>query len=409
MTRLARRACSAAMHCRFGVHGRSLPRLLSHRAFSTRGPTIAVHGGAWAIPDDLRQASLDGVGRATALGWEALTSNGSAVDAVEAAVRYLEEDPAFDAGRGAVLTSAGTVELDAVIMDGRDLSAGAVASLGPVLNPVSVARAVMERSEHVLLCGAGADAFAREIGVEASSADDLVTAAAREEYEQMKTYPTTVETLFNARAQLGHDTVGAVAVDADGNVAAATSTGGITFKRPGRVGDSPILGSGCLADNATGCISTTGHGESLMRFTFASRWAAAVDGGLPDAAMADATDPDAETVDAASIVDAMNNDRYEDVVNFARASLHDEAEPAEARMLWVDSLGFDVRVITSGALSGGSGNGKVLDVRLPFPAPATTTQRALSSLTMLAQTIWEEEKKYEPVLVPVEMPEKKDD
>ena len=112
---------------------------------------------------------------------------------------------------------------------------------------------------------------------------------------------------------------------------------------------------------------------------------------------------------AASIVDAMNNDRYEDVVNFARASLPDEAEPAEARMLWVDSLGFDVRVITSGALSGGSGNGKVLDVRLPFPAPATTTQRALSSLTMLAQTIWEEEKKYEPVLVPVEMPEKKDD
>ncbi|KAH8044632.1 beta-aspartyl-peptidase [Aureococcus anophagefferens] len=166
-----------------------------------------------------RHASLDGVGRATALGWEILTSNGSAVDAVEAAVRYLEEDPAFDAGRGAVLTSAGTVELDAVIMDGRDLSAGAVASLGPVLNPVSVARAVMERSEHVLLCGAGADAFAREIGVEALSADDLVTAAAREEYEQMKTYPTTVETLFNARAQLGHDTVGAVAVDGDGSVA----------------------------------------------------------------------------------------------------------------------------------------------------------------------------------------------
>ena len=271
------------MHCRSGAHCRSLSR----RALSTRGPTIAVHGGAWAIPDDLRQASLDGVGRATTLGWEALTSTGSAVDAVEAAVRYLEEDPAFDAGRGAVLTSAGTVELDAVIMDGRDLSAGAVASLGPVLNPVSVARAVMERSEHVLLCGAGADAFAREIGVEALSADDLVTAAAREEYEQMKTYPTTVETLFNARAQLGHDTVGAVAVDGNGNVAAATSTGGITFKRPGRVGDSPILGSGCLADNATGCISTTGHGESLMRFTFASRWAAAVDGGAaPDSALA---------------------------------------------------------------------------------------------------------------------------
>ena len=263
-------------------------RRASRRALSTRGPTIAVHGGAWAIPDDLRQASLDGVGRATALGWEALTSTGSAVDAVEAAVRYLEEDPAFDAGRGAVLTSAGTVELDAVIMDGRDLSAGAVASLGPVLNPVSVARAVMERSEHVLLCGAGADAFAREIGVEASSADDLVTAAAREEYEQMKTYPTTVETLFNARAQLGHDTVGAVAVDGEGNVAAATSTGGITFKRPGRVGDSPILGSGCLADNAAGCISTTGHGESLMRYTLASRCLASIerDGSAPDAALA---------------------------------------------------------------------------------------------------------------------------
>ena len=260
------------------------------RSASSRGPVIAVHGGAWAIPDDLRQASLDGVAVATESGWERLLAGGSAVDAVEAAVRSLEEDPAFDAGRGAVLTSQGSVELDAVIMDGRDLDAGAVAALGPVLHPVSVARLVMERSPHALLCGAGATAFACEHGVPLLAADDLVTAAARKEYEAMAAYPTSVDVLFNARAarQGGHDTVGAVAVDAEGNVAAATSTGGITFKRPGRVGDSPIIGGGCLADNAAGAISTTGHGESLMRYTLASRCLASIerDGSAPDAALA---------------------------------------------------------------------------------------------------------------------------
>lgn len=244
-------------------------------------PVVAVHGGAWAIPDTLRDASVAGCNRAAQVAWDALHNGGSALDAVEAAVRVLEDDPAFDAGRGSVLNAAGEVELDAVIMDGRDLSAGAVAALGAVLHPVSVARLVMEKSEHVLLVGEGATAFAREHGVPTVAAEELVTEAARAEYAAMAAFPTSVSRLFNdptggrssvpAAATLGHDTVGAVAIDTHGNLAAATSTGGITFKRVGRVGDSPIIGAGCLADNEYGAISTTGHGESILKYTLASR------------------------------------------------------------------------------------------------------------------------------------------
>lgn len=249
------------------------------------GPVIAVHGGAWAIPADLTAASVDGCRGAADAGWRALDGGGSAVDAVEAAVRALELDPVFDAGRGSVLTSAGTVELDAVIMDGASLDAGAVAALGPCLHPITVARRVMDASDHVLLVGAGADAFARERGIPAAAPEDLVTDAAREEWAAMAAFPAAVGELFNR----GHDTVGAVAMDAGGNVAAATSTGGITFKRPGRVGDSPIVGAGALADNDLGAISTTGHGESILRFTLASRVLSAVGAGAsPDAALRDA-------------------------------------------------------------------------------------------------------------------------
>ena len=240
-----------------------------------RRPIIAIHGGAWAVPDSLREASLRGVAAAANAGMAKLLSEGgSALDAVEAAVRSLELDAAFDAGRGAVLNCEGNVELDAVIMDGAELRSGAVAALGPVLHPVSLARHVMEKTEHCLLVGEGATAFARECGVEILAADDLVTEAAKAEWQAMAAYPKAVNTLFNdtsAAQQKHHDTVGAVAMDAYGNLAAATSTGGITFKRAGRVGDSPILGAGCLADNALGAISTTGHGESIMRYTLASR------------------------------------------------------------------------------------------------------------------------------------------
>lgn len=238
-------------------------------------PIIVVHGGAWAVPDSLRDASLQGVKAAAEAGFAVLESSGSALDAVEAAVRSLEADPSFDAGRGAVLNAAGGVELDAVIMDGFDLSVGAVAALGPVLHPVSVARLVRD-SDHVLLVGQGATEFAREHGVPILKEDDLVTPAARQEWAEMAAYPNTVKALFSSgraaeQRQSGHDTVGAVALDARGNLAAATSTGGITFKRVGRVGDSPIVGAGVLADNTLGAASTTGHGESIMRYMLADR------------------------------------------------------------------------------------------------------------------------------------------
>lgn len=249
---------------------------------TVRHATIAVHGGAWAIPDQLVEPSRKGVAEAAGGGYEVLRRGGSALDAVEAAVRSLELDPAFDAGRGAVLNAAGEIELDAVIMDGRNLNTGAVAALGPILHPVSVARIVMEQSEHVLLVGPGATAFALEHGIPTVAPEDLVTAAAREEWEAMAAFPNAVHELFNkelagggrssgASSPSGHDTVGAIAIDDQGNLAAATSTGGITFKRVGRVGDSPIVGAGCLADNELGAISTTGHGESILRFTLASR------------------------------------------------------------------------------------------------------------------------------------------
>ena len=271
-----------AMHCALGgrtARARASARILCTRSLSTT-PRIAVHGGAWAIPDNLLESSAAGVKQAADVGYDTLINSGSALDAVEAAVRTLEADPSFDAGRGAVLNAAGGVELDAVIMDGKTLEAGSVAGLGPILHPVSVARLVMEKSDHVLLVGAGADAFAKEHGIPSVPVEELVTQAARDEYNAMAAYPVATHELFNKRAtggggkkatSLGHDTVGAVAIDAAGNLAAATSTGGITFKRVGRVGDSPIIGSGVLADNELGAISTTGHGEAILKFTLASR------------------------------------------------------------------------------------------------------------------------------------------
>ena len=235
---------------------------------------IVVHGGAWAIPDALAVASVAGVRAASRAGYGVLHSGGSALDAVEAAVRSLEDDVAFDAGRGSVLTSDGRIEMDAVVMDGETLGSGAVACVGSIMHPVSLARMVMERTEHSLLVGAGADQFAREQDVPKATADDLVTPAALEEFERFKRYGSTVDALFNAplgAAPLGHDTVGAVALDANGNVAAATSTGGITLKRPGRVGDSPLVGSGAYADNSIGASSCTGHGESIMSRVLALR------------------------------------------------------------------------------------------------------------------------------------------
>ncbi|KAM4607481.1 isoaspartyl peptidase/L-asparaginase [Polymixia lowei] len=228
---------------------------------------IVVHGGAWAIPDEMSQATVDGVKAAACEGFKVLKRGGGALDAVELAVRSMEDNSVFDAGHGSVLNADGEVELDALIMDGRALANGAVSSVKNIANPVSLARAVMEKTDHTILTGRGANLFAERIGMVTVPTETLVTEYERKEWEKHKKYATGVVELFNS--QWGHDTVGAVAVDCSGNVACATSTGGIRNKMVGRVGDSPIIGSGGYADNLRGAVSCTGHGESILKVTLA--------------------------------------------------------------------------------------------------------------------------------------------
>jgi L-asparaginase / beta-aspartyl-peptidase len=234
----------------------------------------------------LTERSVAGVQRAAQAGYDVLAAGGSAVDAVEAAVLVLEDDPAFDAGRGSCLNANRAVEMDAVIMaedPGTSLSlrAGAVAGVSVVKNPVRLARRVMDKTKHCLLVGPNADNFAiaaaacdKSIELVHSS-EDLVTPEAVAEWEAYNKYETVVTALFNGDPhqpvphQSGHDTVGAVAMDVDGRLAAATSTGGITNKMPGRVGDSPIIGSGAYVSSESGAASTTGHGESIMKTVLA--------------------------------------------------------------------------------------------------------------------------------------------
>ncbi|MBN3308882.1 isoaspartyl peptidase/L-asparaginase isoform X2 [Amia ocellicauda] len=230
-------------------------------------PVIVVHGGAWAIPDQISEASVKGVKTAASEGFAVLKKRGSALNAVELAVRAMEDNPVFDAGHGAVLDADGEVELDAIIMDGKTLAAGAVSSIRNISNPVTFARSVMEKTDHVMLTDRGANLFADGLGIPKLATETLVTENERKEWEHYQKYAQGVKELFNA--QWDHDTVGAVAVDCDGNVACATSTGGIRNKMVGRVGDSPIIGSGGYADNHSGAVSCTGHGESIMKVTLA--------------------------------------------------------------------------------------------------------------------------------------------
>ncbi len=239
-------------------------------------PTLILHGGAWSIPDGDVVASIAGCRAAATIGWQILAQGGSALDAVEAAVRDLEDNPVFGAGRGSCLNADGDVEMDAIIMDGATLNTGAVAALQRVQHPISVARLVMEHTEHNLLVGAGAEAFARRHGVPDWPKENLITESERARWQAAKANrPDRVEEFTT----VGHDTVGAVAYDSNGHLAVATSTGGTTYQMPGRVGDSPLIGSGAYADDQTGAASATGWGESLMKIVISKSACDLIDQG----------------------------------------------------------------------------------------------------------------------------------
>ncbi|HEX7682280.1 MAG TPA: isoaspartyl peptidase/L-asparaginase [Trinickia sp.] len=262
---------------------------------TTADTVLAIHGGAGAMARadasaEMREAYESALASVLKDAGRMLEQGASALDAVTEAVRLLEECPLFNAGHGAVFTSAGTHELDAAVMDGRTLMSGAVANVRTVRNPVLAARAVMERSQHVLFVAEGAEAFAREHGLECVDPSFFSTPFRREQLERVQRADASKTTLDHdagaaaavplsfsgmprAAAPLDDDrklgTVGAVALDAHGNLAAATSTGGMTNKQPGRVGDTPIIGAGCYADNRTCAISTTGSGEMFIRMVAA--------------------------------------------------------------------------------------------------------------------------------------------
>lgn len=233
-----------------------------------KGIVLAIHGGAGLIEREKLDAAREMSCRKAlmdilAAGYQILQRGGASLDAVERTVQLLEDNELFNAGRGSVLTASETVEMDAALMDGRNRRAGAVAAVRRIKNPIKAARAVMEKSSHVLLAGSGADAFAADQGLEMADALYFITPQRHEELRKA-----------HGLIQLGQDgehpgTVGAVARDADGHLAAATSTGGTTNKLPGRVGDTPLIGSGTWADDATCAVSCTGDGELFIRTALA--------------------------------------------------------------------------------------------------------------------------------------------
>jgi L-asparaginase / beta-aspartyl-peptidase len=262
-------------------------------------PVLVVHGGAWAMPDDMVDAHIRGVKNALAAGWRVLERGGTALDAAEEAVVIMEDDETFDAGRGSFLNRDGKVQLDALIMDGATLRAGGVGCVEHLRNPVRAARKILSESPHVYFVGEGAEKFAAEHGVPLCKNEDLIIPR---EVERLKKYQAEIaqrtpappgsiahgNDLFSSNpaehdATISHDTVGAVALDRDGNIAAATSTGGTLNKAPGRLGDSSLIGCGCYADNLSAAASTTGWGEPIMKLVLA-KWTAdrIAAGNLPE-------------------------------------------------------------------------------------------------------------------------------
>jgi beta-aspartyl-peptidase (threonine type) len=296
-----------------------------------RSPVLLVHGGAWAIPETDKPAHERGVRRALAAGWDVLSRGGPALDAVVAAVKVLEDDETFDAGRGSFLTSDGRVQLDALLMDGGRMKAGGVACVERIRNPIEAARLVLEKSPHVYFVGPGAEAFAAAHGMPLIDNTELVLdrernrlrdaqqraasgladetfsgqgtgiaeqATETHSHERLEssgsssaapvTQPLESQNLDTPGTD-SHDTVGAVALDSHGNLAAGTSTGGTLNKAPGRVGDSSLIGCGCYADNLSAAVSLTGWGEPIMKLVL-GKWATdrVASGAAPELAARDA-------------------------------------------------------------------------------------------------------------------------
>jgi beta-aspartyl-peptidase (threonine type) len=234
----------------------------------TTNPVLVVHGGAWAMPDDMIDAHLNGVRNALSKGWSVLSRGGTALDAVEESVVILEDDETFDAGRGSFLNQDGKVQLDALIMDGHTLRAGGVGCVERLRNPVRAARKILSESPHVYFVGEGAERFAAQHGIGLCRNEDLIIPREVERLREFQSRPATEKADLFAPT-ISHDTVGAVALDSQGNIAAATSTGGTLNKAAGRLGDSSLIGCGCYADNKTAAASMTGWGEPIMKLVLA--------------------------------------------------------------------------------------------------------------------------------------------
>jgi beta-aspartyl-peptidase (threonine type) len=264
-------------------------------------PAIIVHGGAGPIRDDSLAARLAGCKDAALAGWQILTQGGNSLDAVEATVVALEDNPLFNAGTGSTLNSLGKVEMDAAIMEGTTLRAGAVAAVSEIKNPIKLARRVMEDGRHVMLAGEGALSFAREIGFPECAPESLIVDSERRRWESK------------------HGTVGCVAFDRTGGLAVATSTGGIFNKLPGRIGDSPLIGCGTYADDA-GAVSCTGYGEAIIRVVMAKTTVELLKGGAePSFAAGQALDLlAAKTGSTAGLILVDGNGH----IGYARNALH---------------------------------------------------------------------------------------
>ena len=242
-------------------------------------PVLLVHGGAWAMPDDVVLDHERGVTRALEVGYALLEQGASAVDAVEAAVAVMEDDETFDAGRGSFLTQDGRVQLDALLMNGENLRTGGVACVERLKNPIRAARLVLDHSPHVYFVGTGAERFARQHGMELCDNMDLVIPREQERLYKFQEAQSqgAADEIFSgglpaADEMASHDTVGAVALDSRGHLAAGTSTGGTLNKAPGRVGDSSLIGCGCYADDLSAAVSLTGWGEPIMKLVL-GKWA----------------------------------------------------------------------------------------------------------------------------------------